>query len=360
MGSFNGGVSSRLRRLALAAFAVSLVFQTSCTSLKYVSQAAAGQDDLTRRAREIDDLVREQRVNARMRRLFLQVPTMKKFGESHGLTATRNYTKYVRVEGPAVVWVVSASLPLRFRSKSWTFPLVGSFNALNWFKRSDADAFAADLRKESEGWDVDVRGAGAYSTAGFFDDAVLSSMIPEGKRALGSFANTILHESSHATIFVKHQSTLNESVANFVGDKLAAMYLEETLGPEAPETVAYLDAERFGEERGHEMQKAYLALDELYSSTKSDDEKRAAKSQIIESLRARLGIKRPINNATLIQYKTYNSGQDELAALLVACGNDFRKFVLAVKSLESKAFAKPQDSDVGKMITPLIAGHCAG
>jgi predicted aminopeptidase len=243
-----------LRLLVLAL----LLWQTSCTSLHYVAQGAAGQDDLNRRARDIDELIREKRVDARMRGLLSQVGPIKSFGERHGLTPTRNYTKYVRVHGSAVVWAVSAAEPLRFRSKSWSFPLVGSFTFLNWFKQADADAFAADLRQE--GWDVNVREVGAYSTAGYFEDAVLSSMIPEGKRALGYFANTILHESAHATVLVKHQSTLNESVANFIGDKLAQVYLEETLGAGAEETRAYLASERASEERGRAMQAAFLSL----------------------------------------------------------------------------------------------------
>jgi len=140
-----------------------------------LTQAAAGQHDLLERAHDIDELVHENRVNGRMRRLLSQVAVMKQYGEKHGLSATSNYPKYVRVDGREVVWVVSASEPLRFRSKSWSFPLVGNFTYLGWFKLAEARAFADDLKKT--GWDVDVRGAGAYSTAGFFEDAVLSSMI---------------------------------------------------------------------------------------------------------------------------------------------------------------------------------------
>src|SRR5438105_9914461 len=82
-----------------------------CTSLRYVTQAAVGQEDLGMRARDIDELVREKRVDARTRGLLSEVARIKRFGEEHGLTATTNYTKYVRVDGPAVVWVVSASDP---------------------------------------------------------------------------------------------------------------------------------------------------------------------------------------------------------------------------------------------------------
>ncbi len=328
----------------------------SCTTLTYVTQAAIGQDDLNRRARPIDELVRGERVDARLRRLLSQVEQMKRFGEAHGLKATRNYTKYVKVDRPAVVWVVSASQPLAFKSKSWTFPLVGSFTYLGWFKLGEARSFADELR--TTGLDVDVRGAGAYSTAGFFEDAVLSSMIPPGKEALGQLANTIMHESAHATFFVRRQSTLNESVANFVGDRLGALYVTETLGPDADETRAYLASERAVEQRGRAMRAAFRALQALYASDKPEAEKLAEKRAIVDALRAEVKYRRPINNATLIQYRTYNSGQDELAALLVTCGGDWPRFVASLKRLETTDFEKDQESDIGSLVAPLVEARC--
>ena len=338
--------------LLLAALALT----SACTTLTYVTQAAIGQDDLNRRARDIDALVREERVDARMRRLLSSVVSMKRFGEAHGLKATKNYVKYVRVNHPAVVWVASAAEPLAFKSKSWTFPLVGSFTYLGWFKLDEARAFAAGLRKE--GLDVDVRGAGAYSTAGFFEDAVLSTMVPPGKEAMGQLANTILHESAHATFFVHGQSTLNESVANFVGDKLGERYVTETLGPDAPETVAYLASERRNERRGKAMRAVYKELQALYASGRSDAEKLAAKAAIVDRLRTDLSYRRPINNATLIQSKTYNSGQDELAALLVTCGGDWPRFIQSLKRLETTKHPKAQESDIGKLVQPLVDAGC--
>ena len=121
-----------------------------CTSLTYVTQAAVGQEQLEMRARDIDEVVREKRVDPRTRGLLEQVPRIKRFAEAHGLAATTNYTKYARVDGPAVVWVTSASDPLRFQSKTWHFPLVGGFTYLGWFHRKQADAFGEELRRE--GW----------------------------------------------------------------------------------------------------------------------------------------------------------------------------------------------------------------
>jgi predicted aminopeptidase len=345
--------ASLLSGVALVAFVLGA---TGCTGLAYITQAAAGQDDLNRRARDITMLVRDERVGPRMRSLLSQVSVVKKFGERHGLKPTGNYTKYVRIDRPAVVWVVSASEPLRFRSKSWSFPLVGSFTYLGWFQRTQADEFASDLRRA--GWDVDVRGSGAYSTAGFFEDAVLSTMIPEGKEAIGQLANTILHESAHATFFVRNQSSLNESVANFIGDRLGEAYVEETFGEDSGEASSYRAAETSSETRGRAMQAAYAALEVLYASNAPEAVKLAEKRSIVDALRAKLRMNRPIGNATLIQYKTYNSGQEELAQLLSACGSNFRRFVTTLRQLETASFAKAQEADVGVLVSPLVASKC--
>jgi predicted aminopeptidase len=328
-----------------------------CLATEYLPQAAVGQRDLERRARDIDELVAEGRVAGRLRRLLSLVPVIKAFGERHGLSQTPNYTKFVHVDRSAAVWVVSASSPLAFRSRSWSFPVVGSFTYLGWFQRDAADRFAAGIARE--GLDVDVRGAGAYSTAGFFEDPIVSTMIAPGKLGLGELADTVLHEMTHSTIFVRHQSTLNESVAMFVGGRLATDYLDETLGAAADETRAYVNYERDADARGSKMKAAYDALAALYASEEPDAQKLADKSTILTRLHDEIHFRRPINNATLIQYRTYHSGQEELGRLLDACGHDFRRFIATVKQLEAAHFDHPQDSDVGKAVDSVAAAGCA-
>jgi predicted aminopeptidase len=340
-------------RVLVLAWLLSL---TGCTKLGYIRQASAGQYDLVARARSIDELVVGEHVDGKTRRWLSHVAPIKKFGERYGLAATDNYRKYVRLDRPYVVWVTSASDPLQFKSRSWSFPFVGSFTYLGWFDRHDADAFASGVR--AEGLDVDVRGSGAYSTAGFFEDAVLSTMMRNGKSGFGEMTNTILHESAHATFFVRDQSTLNESVANFLGDRLAEMYLREALGPTADETTAYLASEQVQEARGRALRAAYRTLEALYASAQPDAVKLAEKSAILARLRADTTFKRPINNATLIQYNTYNSGQEELALLLRECGGSFPRFIATLKTLESKALPKRQEKDVGTIVRPLIAAKC--
>ena len=328
-----------------------------CTMTRYVAQAAAGQDELERRAVPIDVLLSGHHVEGKTRVLLSEIAELKKFGEAHGLRATPNYTAYVRLDRPSVAWNVSACAPLAFRPKTWSFPVAGSFTSLNWFRKADADTFAQDLARE--GWDVDQRGLTAYSTAGWFHDPIVSSMLSRGPEARGRLANVVLHESTHATFFVPGQSALNESVANFVGDRLALDYMDLRLGKDENETRAYAESERRGRERVKLLHEAYVALDRIYTSKLPADEKRAQKAALLQKLQAALRFPRPVNNATLIQYRTYNSGQEELSALLTACGLDYARFFRALQTLHGAASTGGQSFDVGAMVAPLTRAGCA-
>jgi len=176
--------------------------------LHYITQAAAGQEKLNGRGIEIKEIVEGQHLDKRTRGLLAQVATIKAFGEKKGLKHTNNYERYIWLGRPAVVWVVSACNPLAFRPKTWKFPIVGSITYTGWFDQKEAREYAEELKKK--GWDVDVRPSQAYSTLGWFDDPILSTMIADGDEALGDLADVVLHETLHATFYVPGQSTPNE------------------------------------------------------------------------------------------------------------------------------------------------------
>jgi predicted aminopeptidase len=336
------------------AFLLLFLSMTGCASLEYLAQAGAGQDDLVSRSRDIDMLLRDQRLVPRTRRLVAEIDEVKRYGERHGLKPTKNYTKYARLDRPAAVWIVSACEPLRFRSKVWSFPIVGSITYLGWFHLDQANKAADDLQRE--GWDADVRPAGAYSTGGYFDDPLLSTMIGKGDDARGHLVNTVFHESMHATFFVPGQSRLNESVANFVGDKLADQYMDEVAGPDSKETRAYRASEARGARYEAIMHAAYEELEALYASSRPREEKLAEKARVLRKLEADVHASRRLSNAALVQFKTYHSGEKELEALFAACEKDATRFIRVMTRFQSRHFADQADPAV--ILAPLIAEGC--
>ncbi|WP_437597430.1 aminopeptidase [Sorangium sp. So ce590] len=354
--------ASRPRRLARAGKAASVLFAvalcsllSSCTQIRYIAQAGLGQLSMAWSAESLEDAVGDARRPWRTRALLREVPHIKRFGERHGLTPTGNYRTYVELDRPAAVWVVSACEPLRFRSKTWSFPIVGNVPYVGWFDLKEAKAFAAPLK--ADGWDVDVRPAGAYSTLGWLEDPVLSTMISSGDEALGELANVVLHESLHATLYVKGQTRLNESLASFVGDELAKVYLDERLGPFSAEKTAYMREQERSEARARALHDAYVHLNRLYASPASDAEKRAEKKAVLARLKEDIGARRPLNNASLVQFRVYNSGTPELQALLSTCGGSWPRFLGALRKLEGHRFSAPQEN-IGRVVEPLIRAGC--
>ena len=338
--------------------ALGLLSLTGCLGpgLHYITQASAGQEKLNGRGIEISEIVEHRYLDKRTRDLLGNVPRIKAFGERHGLRPTANYQRYLWLGRPAVMWVVSACAPLSFRPKTWTFPIIGSITYTGWFDRKEADEYAKELA--AKGWDVDVRGSQAYSTLGWFNDPILSTMLSGGDDALGDLADVVLHESLHATFYIPGQSTLNESMASFVGDTLAVQYLDEARGAESPEGRRFLELSQQGEARGKKMKEAYAALEKLYASSLTKEEKLAEKKRITDTLRKELHISRPVTNATLIQYKTYGSGREEMAALLERCHGDFPRMLRALERVRPIAKQARPHTDPAILLKPLLSEDC--
>ena len=331
-------------------------FAPGCLGVRYVFQAAGGQCGLTQQARPLADVIQDAQTSPRLRGLLGEVGAIKQFGEASGLKPTANYTEYVALDRPAVVWVVSACEPLRFKSRVWSFPIVGAFPYLGWFELAEANTFAQELRQE--GLDVNVRGASAYSTLGWFRDALLSSMIASGDEALGYLVNVVLHESVHATLHLPSQAYFNESLASFVADRLTLSYLEQTRGPGSTETTSYERAKEASALRARRLHQAYEQLDRLYASAAPDAEKLQEKAHLLAELQAELGLRREVNNATLIQHRTYGVGEAEFNALYSACGSSWARFFGALRTLQQSAFSRPHQEDLAPVILPLAQQGC--
>ncbi len=340
-----------LRRALLAVVAL---MGAGCFSLRYVAQATCGQLAILRAARPIPDVVAEKRAPARVGRLLLGVRAIKAYGRAHGLTPTGSYERYADLHRPAAVWVVQGCAPLAFEVRRWRFPVVGSIPYLGFFDQGEARRYAGELARD-EGLDVDVRAASAFSTLGWFQDPVLSTMIPTGEDALGELANVVLHESVHATLYVNDQSAFDESLASFVADRLTLPWLEGALGRGAPEARAWADAQARYEARLQRLHRAYVELDAVYRSEASAEAKRTEKARILEDARRELGLSAPLNNAKLAGYKTYGTGAESFERLLRTCGGSWPRFLRALSSLRAADFGRPQREDFEPVIKALAS-----
>jgi predicted aminopeptidase len=325
---------------------------SGCFTASYLAQAAGGQLSLIAHARPLSTVIADPRTEPRVQKLLAQVPEEKAYGEAHGLKATENYNRYTDLHRAAAVWVVQACAPLKFESKRWSFPIAGTVPYLGFFDERRAHAYADALAQEAP-LDVDVRGASAYSTLGWFKDPVLSTMLSDGPEALGYLANTVLHESVHATLYIPGQSSFNESLASFVADALTLEWMSQRLGSDAREVTAYQQSEALSTKRIARLHEAYEALDAVYRSDASDDDKHARKAELISALKADLQTKRVLNNASLAGFRTYDSSGPAFKRLLARCGGDMQKLLQTVAKLSSDSFPEPQMEDFTAVIDAL-------
>lgn len=328
---------------------------SGCFSARYLLQAAGGQYELLHRARPLERVLEDPKLDPQVRALLRKVPALKRFAEASGLKATASYGQYVDLKRPAAVWVVQACAPLSFSVRRWWFPIVGSVPYLGFFDAASARAYAREL-EQAEALDVTVRTAAAYSTLGWFKDPVLSTMIPEGEVALGELANVILHESVHATVYLPDQSAFDESLASFVADGLTAELLLR-FGRDAAVKQAWDQAQARSERFGASMRRTHDALAALYASNQSDGRKREEKARLLGELQSTLGLKRPFNNADLAGVRTYETGGEAFERLRSACAS-WPRMLEALGTLSAADFDEPQQQRFEGVLDALAARAC--
>lgn len=335
---------------------IALLLATSCTISRFLTQAAAGQWQLNRRSVPIGELLADPTTSAEVRARLTQLEHIKKYGVRQGLLMHKNYRDYIQLDQPYVVWFVNGSHPLAFLPLTFTFPIVGSFPGISWFDEQRAIDFKQQL--EAGGWDVNIRGVTAFSTGGWFRDPVLSTMFFDHPAQVGYFANTILHESVHATVLVPDQQYFNESLASFIADTMTPSFLAETY-ENSPETLsAYEETRQGGDYVVQRLLTTFKELDAVYKSERPDEAKLAAKSEIIDRLMAEIPFPVRPNNATLIGFQLYQEGTREFEQLYAACGQRWQAFLEAVDSLRPDHFDAPQTMNIGPTVQLLSARKC--
>jgi predicted aminopeptidase len=230
-----------------------------------------------RDAEEIRSVLIRNDLGPEERRALQLVGEIRSFAISElGLKSNENYTRYKRVDKDYLVDVVSACEKTEFKPYLWHFPLFGSFPYKGFFRKEDALRQAERLRKR--GYDVLVRKAEAFSTLGFFRDPIFSFMTSYSEFDLASL---IIHEQTHATIFVKNRTEFNEQLATFIGREGALLFVRKKYGVDSEEYQKILrglaDRERFQ----NLMRELYERLDGLYQSDADEDEKIRRKQDII-------------------------------------------------------------------------------
>jgi len=313
-----------------------------CSDLGYYAQSVRGQAALLLSARPIEAVAANPQTAPALRRQLELARRIRAFAARElALPDNASYTAYVALDRPYVVWNVFAAPAYSTRPLRWCYPVAGCLAYRGYFDEDDARAFAAGLA--AAGRDVYVGGVPAYSTLGWFDDPLPSSVMGYDE---GQLAGLIFHELAHQVVYVSGQTTFNESLATVVEMEGTDRWFAATGQPEA--------ARAYRQQRAREQQVIALLLQyrdrlerEAYAAD-GDGQRAAAKTRLLgeldaayAALTANWGAPRPfsawfpgrVNNANLAALGAYHDDVPALRALLDSLGGDLPAFYDRVREL---------------------------
>lgn len=316
----------------------------------YLTHAIGGQLSILTGREPIEDVLAAGELPAQELEQLRLVEQVRLFGIAQcGLKESDSYTSFYRTEGDYVAWNVSACEPDAFAPYVWSFPFVGTLPYKGWFRPEPALEEARELARE--GLDTLVLPVPAYSTLGWFDDPVFSGLLEDEPSSL---AETILHEMTHATVFVSADADWNENLATFVGQEGARRFFLARGGPDDP------DLQELGRSQ-HDQAIITAALRELqqelwrvYESNGPRALKLQLKQALVDRFRVRMATevrarlldptaadgwadpRTPLNNAYLLMIARYHGDQGLFRELLAACDGDLARLVGLLAELQDE------------------------
>lgn len=324
--------------LLLIVLVASISF-TAC-SPGYVLRGAWEEVKILSRREKIDSILEKKKFSETERSKLELVMAAREFAARKGLNVGKSYSQYATVDSSALVWVLTAAPKFKMEPMLWWYPIVGSMPYKGFFSKADALELKTEL--ESEGYDVFVRSSSAFSTLGWFNDPVLSTMLQGDEISL---IDTVLHEILHRTLWIPGSVDFNESLANFVGGQMAKEFFVERADLAKVALADLRQQEEF--EFSIFILKLAAELENLYASQDQEMEKK--KVEIIERARALWNQrpksessnysleKFPLSNASILGLRTYLRGLSDFDGMYARCERDFPKFLEKLKQFKSSS-----------------------
>ncbi len=264
--------------LAAGWLCLTLAQLTACSTLSYYQQSISGHLKILWHRQDITTLIDHPKTLQPLKEKLQQALTIRKFAsEQLSLPDNDSYKSYVKLPRKYVVWNITAAPEFSLSPKNWCYPVVGCVSYRGYYAESDADQLAEQLSKQ--GLDTHVRGVAAYSTLGWFDDPILSTMINWNET---HFSGVIFHELSHQVLYIKNDVAFNEAFA-LATEKMAVI---TWLAENKPDNMAnYLASLARSQQFRQLLLNTRTQLETLYSTAKTESEKRREKRQIFTALK---------------------------------------------------------------------------
>jgi predicted aminopeptidase len=349
--------------LAMFLILVMVLIMASGCSIGYYSQSVSGHLSLMSSRVPIQDLLEDDNTSEDLKAKLRLVLQIREFA-SNALQLPENdsYKSYVELDRKHVVWNVVAAPEFSMELEKWCFLIVGCVNYRGYFSEQDAQAFAEELR--TEGKDVFVPGVDAYSTLGWFDDPMLSTLI---KRSEPRLAGLVFHELAHQLLYIKNDSAFNESFAKAVEIEGVRRWMQHRGTPKLSQLY---EAQKQRDQQFVALVKnTSEKLKQLYAENLPQEVMRQKKAEIFQHMQQHYGqlktnwqgyngydrwFGKDLNNAKLGTVGIYRNLVPAFQVLLQQHNGDLNAFYEAVKQL-SKLPKEERLAELDKLLNTSLS-----
>ncbi len=300
---------------------------------------------LLQKREPIESILQQEKLNAEEKRKLQLAQEAKQFAEEKmGLATTKNYTSYVALDEKYLTYVVSASEKWNLQAIQWSFPITGAVPYKGFFQENQAVEFEKELLLNNV--DTYRRGVSAYSTLGWFNDPIYSSMLNYNDEDL---VNTIIHETVHATIYIPSSADFNERLASFLGNQGTLEFYRQKEGPHSLTVLKIIENNHDEAVFAKFISEELVKLEAWYPTISVQDESvRQKRFQEIQSrfeknIRPQMQSthflnfsKAPLNNARLLALKTYMMDQADFEFVFQKLNRNFSLFLEKMKLLKNE------------------------
>ena len=318
---------------------------SACSDIDYYSHVIKGHFEILNQKQEIAKILELQETPDETKRKLKLLQKIRRFAIDHlKLPQTQSYTSYVDLKRSYVTTVVTASKPLKFEAKTWSYFFVGNLAYRGYFDKQKAQALAKKLQQEN--WDVSIGQVSAYSTLGwlnnnwipnYFKDPLLNTFLDYND---ANIIATLIHEMAHQKIFIAGQTEFNESFATFVEQEGLRQFLKQHYQDYQKRYEDYLNQEK-DRKLFIELVLTFVEkLKQVYQSNLSEQEKLEKKSQIIQDLKQEYFrrkqefhvlnydgfFSKKLNNAHLLNIKRYHGNVKEMQTIFEASNQNWDVF----------------------------------
>ncbi len=329
-------------------FSVIFLVLPGCSSIGYYFDAVNGHLNILAEQESIKDILQNPDTPEELKLKLILASDARDFASKVMLLPDNDsYRYYADIKRPYVVWNVIATEKYSIKAHQWCFMVIGCVSYRGYFNLEDAKSFAKTLAVQ--GYDVNVTGAQAYSTLGWFDDPLLNTMIQHSEARI---VGLIIHELAHQKIYINNDSSFNEAFATSVElegiKRWFTQTKKSTINKQKILYKAYLTSRKREVDFKQLLKSTQLKLEHLFASIefKNSEHRENLKKQIFIQLQNDYQklkhswdnysgydswMSKDLNNAHLALVATYYDKVPAFQAVLKSSNYNIKEFYQTVK-----------------------------